>query len=202
MELVDDDVAEVLEQLEPLRVVRKDRGVEHVGVGDHHLARGPHHGSHVRGCVAVVRVRLEADVRRVRECPQLHELVGGEGLGGEEVEGAGRLVARDGREDGQVVAERLARCRRRNDDDVSPGRDRRVRGCLVRVERLDAATAQRADEARVQPVGPRRVTGRPGLDLAVSDDQPLERRIAQQRADGIVDVGRSGGQHRFLRWRF
>ena len=41
VQLVDDDVLQVLEQLEPLGVVGEDRRVEHVRVGDHHLARPP-----------------------------------------------------------------------------------------------------------------------------------------------------------------
>ena len=42
VQLVDDDVLQVLEQLEPLRVVRKDGGVEHVRVGDHDLPGRAH----------------------------------------------------------------------------------------------------------------------------------------------------------------
>jgi hypothetical protein len=38
MELVDDDELELLEQLEPLRVVGEDRGVEHVRVGHDDLS--------------------------------------------------------------------------------------------------------------------------------------------------------------------
>jgi regulator of RNase E activity RraA len=38
--LVDDDVAQVLEQRGPLGVVRQDALVEHVGVGHHHVAAG------------------------------------------------------------------------------------------------------------------------------------------------------------------
>ena len=35
MQLVDDDVAQILEQLGPARVVRQDAGVQHVGIGQH-----------------------------------------------------------------------------------------------------------------------------------------------------------------------
>ncbi len=38
MRLVDHDVAQLLEELKPLGVMRQDRRVEHVRVGDHHLA--------------------------------------------------------------------------------------------------------------------------------------------------------------------
>ena len=40
VQLVDDDVAQLFEQLEPLGVVGQDRRVEHVRVGDHDLAGG------------------------------------------------------------------------------------------------------------------------------------------------------------------
>jgi len=39
VQLVEDDDPQVLEQLHPPRVVGEDRGVEHVGVGEHHVAR-------------------------------------------------------------------------------------------------------------------------------------------------------------------
>jgi hypothetical protein len=55
VELVDDDVAELFEQLEPFRVVREDRGVEHVRVGHHHLARTPDGRPDGGGRVAVIR---------------------------------------------------------------------------------------------------------------------------------------------------
>ena len=66
VQLVDDDELQVLEELEPLRVVRKDRRVEHVRVGDDHLPGGAHDAADVRRRVAVVGVRLQADVGRAR----------------------------------------------------------------------------------------------------------------------------------------
>ena len=107
VELVDDDEAQVLEKLEPLRVVRKDRGVEHVRVGDDHLPRTADHAAHVGRCVAVVGVRLETDVGRIGEGPQLNQLVRGQGLGGKDVERPSCVVTGDGVEDRQVVAEGL-----------------------------------------------------------------------------------------------
>src|SRR5207248_4327923 len=86
VKLVDDDKAQVLEKLEPLRVVRKDRGVEHVRVGDDHLSCTADNAAHVGRCVAVVGVRLETDVGRIGEGPQLNQLVRGQGLGGKDVE--------------------------------------------------------------------------------------------------------------------
>ena len=66
VQLVDDDVLQVLEELEPLRVVGKDRRVEHVGVGDDDLAGGAHDAPDVGRRVAVVGVRLQRRCRRHR----------------------------------------------------------------------------------------------------------------------------------------
>ncbi len=174
VELVDDHVLEVLEQLEPLRVVRKDRRVEHVGVGDHDLPGRADHAPHVGGRVAVVGVRLEADLGGAGQRAQLHQLVRRQRLGGEQVERAGRLVLCHRVDDRQVVAERLARCRRRHHHHVLPRVDGLV-GCrLVRVERLDPAAAQRLDEPRVEPTRPRCVARRTRFELAVRGDQRRE----------------------------
>ena len=52
--LVDHHVAQLLEELEPLGVVRQDRRVEHVRVGQHDLAGGADRGAHGGRGVAVV----------------------------------------------------------------------------------------------------------------------------------------------------
>ena len=189
---------EVLEELEPLRVVRKDRRVEHVRVGDDHLPGRPHDAADVRRRIAVVGVRLQADVGRARQRAQLHELVRRQRLGGEEVERPGRVVLRDRVEDRQVVAERLARCGRRDDHDVLALRHRLVRRRLVRVERLDPASAQRVDDPPVDALRPRRMAWRPRLELAMRGDERGEQRVRQQHGDRLVGVARGRGQHRLL----
>ena len=201
VELVDDDVAQVLEQLEPLRVVRKDGRVEHVRVGDDHLPGGPDDGANVRRCVAVVRVRLQADVGGAGQGAQLDELIGGEGLGGEEVERAGGGVLRDRIEDREVVAERLARCGRRDDDDVPAHGHRLVRGRLVGVRRLDAAPAERISDAGIQAGRPRAVARRPWLQHPVRRDERRHVRAGEEGGDRLVGVARRCGQHRLLPWQ-
>ena len=196
VQLVDDDVLEVLEQLEPLRVVRKDRRVEHVRVGDDHLPGRADHAAHVGGRVAVVGVRLEADLGGAGQRAQLHQLVRRQRLGGEQVERASRLVLRHRVDDGQVVAERLARCGRRHHHDVLPRADGLV-GCrLVRVQRLDPAAPQRLDEPRVEPIRPGGVARRPRLELAVRGDQRRERRVGEEGGDRLIGIAQRGGQHR------
>ena len=198
VQLVDDDELQVLEQLEPLGVVRKDRRVEHVRVGDGHLARAAHHAADGGRRVAVVGVGLEGDIGRLGQRAQLHQLVGGQRLGGEEVQGAGGLVAGHRVDDGQVVAERLARCGGRDDADVAAGAHRLDGRGLVRVERLEAPTAQRVDQPRIEPVRPRRVAGRLRLHHAVRGDQPRDGRVAEERADRVVHGARAVEDHRCL----
>ena len=69
VQLVDDDDPDLLEQLEPLGVVGQDRGVEHVGVGDHDLAGGPDRRADGRRRVAVVGGRRDADAGRLGQSP-------------------------------------------------------------------------------------------------------------------------------------
>jgi hypothetical protein len=198
MQLVDDDEPQVLEELEPLRVVRKNRRMEHVRVRDHDLPGRAHDAADVRRRVAVVGVRLQADVGRLGERAQLHELVRGQRLRGEEVERPRRLVLRDRVEDWKVVAERLARCGRRHDDEVAPPRRRLVRGRLMRVERIDAAAAERVDDPPVHGLGPLRVSRGPRLELAVRGDERREQGICQEHGDRLVGIARGRGQHLLL----
>ena len=198
VQLVDDDVLQVLEQLEPLGVVREDRRVEHVRVGDDDLAGGAHDRADVRRRVPVVGVRLEADLGRIGQRAQLDQLVGGKRLGGEEVERAGGGVRGDGVEDRQVVAERLARCGRRDDDDVPAGARGRVGRGLVCVQRVDPTRTQGGHDPRVDRFRPRRVTRGPRLDLAVRGDERRQRRIGKEPGDRLVGTPWWRGQHRLL----
>ena len=68
VQLVDHDVAEVLEQLHPLRVVRQDALVEHVGVRDHDVRPRPDRLARVLRRVAVVRERPDVGARSTRSC--------------------------------------------------------------------------------------------------------------------------------------
>jgi len=95
VELVEHDVAQVLEELHPLRVMRKDPGVEHVRVRDDDVTGAADRGAHRGRRVAVVRVGLEVDVDVLREPLELRELVLSERLRGEDVERARRRVLGD-----------------------------------------------------------------------------------------------------------
>jgi len=149
MKLVDDYVAEVLEQLHPLRVVGQDAGVEHVRIRDHDVPRRADDPPDVAGGVAVVGVRLDVHIQRFHQPVQLRYLVLRERLGREQVEGAGLRLLQDRVQDGDVVTEGLARGSWRDDHHISASLDVRQRLRLVGVEGLNAPISQHGDQPRV-----------------------------------------------------
>ena len=161
VKLVDHDVAEVLEEVQPLRVVREDPGVQHVGVGQDQVRPRPHRAPRVRRRVAVVGEHPE-----FRQAPgegfQLRELVLGERLGGKEVEHAGVGRSEERLEHREVVAEGLPRGGRGDHDHVLALVDELPAPRLVRVELLDAARPERVGESPIERRGKRRGHGRTG----------------------------------------
>ncbi len=108
MELVDDDDAELLEQLEPLGVMRQDRRVEHVRVGHDHLPGGPDRRPDRSRRVTVVGRGRDRQARGRGKLAELGHLVLSERLGREQEQGPCRRVLGDRLEDRQGVAQRLA----------------------------------------------------------------------------------------------
>ena len=101
VQLVDDDVAELLEQLEPLGVVGQDRRVEHVRVGDHDLAGRPDRRADRRRRVAVVGRGRDRQPGRRRQLAELGHLVLAERLGREQEQRPRGRVVGDGLQDRQ-----------------------------------------------------------------------------------------------------
>ena len=152
VELVDDDVLEVREELLPLRVVGEDPGVEHVGVRDDDVALPADRLPGVVGGVPVVGVGLDVGLHLADQAVDLVHLVLGEGLGREEVEGAGLRLFEDLLEDREVVAEGLAARRRGDEDDALPLPDQIHGLCLVAVELTDAAGREDLPQGGVDPL--------------------------------------------------
>ena len=168
VQLVDDDVAEVLEELRPARMVRQDARVHHVGIAQHEVRARADRAPRILRRVAVVGedadllARLPGD--RLAQALQLGELILRQRLGRKEIQRAARRILQDRVQDRRVVAERLARRGRRDDHDVAAG-ERVVDGLgLVRVELLDAARRQRGAQARIDRARERRVFGCRGLE--------------------------------------
>ena len=108
VQLVEHDVAEVLEQSRPAGVMRQNSGVQHVRVGQDDMALLADGLARVRGRVAVVGEHAEAVPQALREVVQFCELVLCQRLGGKQVEGARVGVFEHGVEHWQVVANRFA----------------------------------------------------------------------------------------------
>ena len=106
--LVDHHVAQLLEQLEPLRVMRQDRRMEHVRVGHHHLPGGSDQRPDGYRRVAVINAGVDVDIGCAGQLAEGCQLVLAERLGREQVEGAGSRILGQRLQHGQVVAEGLA----------------------------------------------------------------------------------------------
>ena len=195
VQLVDDDVAQLLEQLEPLGVVRQDRRVEHVRVGHHHLAGRPD-GRPDRGRrVAVVRRRRDRQAGGRRELAELGHLVLSERLGREQEQGPRRRIVGDGLQDRQRVAQGFARRGRGDDDHVLAAMGDLDRRRLVGVRPGDPAPAEAVDDARIQPAGEvREVRGTCRQD-GVVDHAPGDRRLGEQVGQDGLGLGGGVGAH-------
>ena len=80
VDFVDDDVAQVLKELDPLGVVRQDAGVEHVRVGEHDVPGQAHGVARVHRRIPVVGEGLDLHAHVRDERVDLRELVRGPGL--------------------------------------------------------------------------------------------------------------------------
>ena len=196
VQLVDHDQLELLEQLEPLRVVRQDRRMEHVRVGHDDLPGRSHGRPDRRRRVAVVRRGDDRQLGRGCQLTELGDLVLAEGLGREEEQCPGRRVLGDGLQGWQRVAQRLARRSGRHDHDVLAGMDRLDRLGLVGVEAFDAPRREALDDAAVQPwrhVGVGRLAG---WDDLVVDHAARERWLVEEAREDGRWVGGGVGAHR------
>ena len=84
--LVDDDVAQVLEELRPFRVMRQHALMQHVGVADDDVAVQPYRLARIAGGVAVEGERAQAEIASAVEFEQLRHLVLGERLGRKQIQ--------------------------------------------------------------------------------------------------------------------
>ena len=170
--LVDDDVAEVREDVSPAVVVREDADVEHVRVREDDVRPLADLPAPLARRVAVVDRGPEPLQPELRERARL---ILRERLRRVEVERACLRLARDRVEDGQVERERLPRRGAGRDDDVLAA----LRGLpglgLVSVERRDAGRDERGRDARVEVVRQRlELRLARGLDTRVRDLLALE----------------------------
>ena len=191
VDFVHDDELQPAEERPPRRVVGQDAGVEHVGVGDEDAAGGAHGRALAARRVAVVGVDGHGQPGGGDERGRLRLLVVGQGLGREEVEGAGVGLLQQPLQHRQGVGQRLAAGCGRADDDVlaAPG-GFDGRG-LVAVERRHAPPAQRRGDAWVEPLRQRSRARRPRRNALPGDDVGDE--VAVE-----AEVVEDGGEHGYL----
>ncbi len=173
VQLVEHHVTQIFKQASPTGVMRKDAGVQHVRIGKNDMAFFADGLASVAGRIAVIRKHAKAILEALVQVVKFGELILRQGLGGEQVKGAGVSVSKNGVEYREVVAQRLARGGRRDDDDVLPGMDGFCGGRLVRVKLADAFRVVSCAKVRAEPsrkIGPLRfasgVVADGGKDLA------------------------------------
>jgi hypothetical protein len=154
VQLVHDDDAELLEELEPLGVMGEDRGVEHVRVGHDDLPRLADRRADGRRRVAVVRGRRHVQPGGPGEGGQLRHLVLPERLRGEQAQRPCRGILGDRLEDRDGEGEALAGRRGGHDDNVLPGVHRLDRVGLMAVRPLDPARGEAGPETGIKPGRP------------------------------------------------
>ena len=128
---------------------------------------------------------------------QLGDLVLAERLGGEEVQGPRRGIVGQGLERGHEVAQRLARGRRRDDDDVlavSDGLDRLGLVAVERARRRALARPARRRGSSHSGIGTKSAA-RAGM-WAWWTTPPRERWLGQQPVQDRLDAGRLVVAHR------
>ena len=118
--------------------MRQDAGVEHVGIGEDDAGALADGAPGVLRSVAIVSEGAEVGPHVFDEAVEFLELIFGERLGGEKVQGAGAGAGGEVVEDGKVVAERFAAGGGGDDDDVFTGVKVGVGVGLVGVGPFDA----------------------------------------------------------------
>ena len=173
VQLVDHHVTQLLEELRPLGMVGEDPLVQHVGVGDDHVAARAHGLARVARRVPVEGEGAHAEPAGPTQLGQLGDLILGEGLGGEQVQSL-RALGEGGVQGREVVAEGLARSGGCDDHRVVAGPHVVPRLALVTVEPTDATLPQGRCKAWLQLRRQVRVTpGCFGLHLLARDSGPV-----------------------------
>lgn len=148
--LVDQDVAQPAQEGRPASVVGEQPGVEHVGVGEHHIGVAPDPGSHPRFRVPVEAGGHQTGQPEVDEGP---ELVVGQSLGRVQAQGTGRwpealVGVEEGLGDGELVAQGLPRGRPRGHHHRGASSGQLEGHGLVRPQRPGQQGRQRRSQRR------------------------------------------------------
>src|SRR5689334_14195020 len=134
MQLVENDIAQILKEPRPARVVREDARMQHVRIGQYHMAFFADGLARVSGRISIVGEYTKAMIEPLIQVIEFGELVLCKRLCGKKVERARVGVFQNRVQHGKVVAECFSgSCGRDNHGILSGMRYLRRRG-LVRVE--------------------------------------------------------------------
>jgi hypothetical protein len=197
MQLVDDDIPQILEELGPTRVMRKDARMHHVGIAEDEVRTRADRPPGVLRRIAVVREHADLGGRplleRFAHRLQFSELILGERLRREEVQRPARGILENRVKNRSVVAERLAGRRRRGHDDVSAPERMLDRGRLVCVWRRDPTRGQGLAEPAVERLWKRGVLsgdcGQPadGRHVQIGRVRPIRSPAGHEPFEGGIE---------------
>ena len=98
MDFIDDDILEIFKQLDPLGVVGQDVSVQHIRIGDHDMPGLADGLARSTLRVTIIGISLDVNPERLNHFIQTAYLIGGQCLGGKQVQRAGVLVFQNGRD--------------------------------------------------------------------------------------------------------
>ena len=120
VQLINDEVAQILEAFRPPGVVRQNPAVQHVGIGQHDIGALANRLARVLRRVAVVGEGADVGAHGIDGGLELVKLILGQRLGRKQVHGSRIRIPQQPVQHRQVVAKRLAARGRSDNHDISP----------------------------------------------------------------------------------
>ena len=198
VQLVDDDVAEILQRARPARVMRQHPGVQHVGVREDDARPLASRTARVARRISVVDHGAGVRTGRAHELSQPGLLIPGQRLRRVEVDGSRVSAFGQRLEDRDVKAETLAARRRRGDHDMTAGQRGLDGARLVGIEAADTAPLERPADSRVEPGGQAAVGAVAPRERLIRTKTRLYVRAGQPPAKDCLDpdlLAPGGGRH-------
>ena len=135
-------------------MMRKNAGVQHIRIGDHHVAPRTHRPASVGRGVAIISEDSQIGAHLLIHLHEFGQLILRQSLGGKHVESARGPVFQNTLQNRQIVAECFARSGRCDDHRISPGQSRFHGLRLMAIETIDSALPKGVDDPTVQPRRP------------------------------------------------
>ena len=129
-------------------MVRQYPLMQHIRIGNHHMPRLADRRARGGRRIPVVGIGLHRRIHFLDQRIQLRSLVAGQRLRGKQIQRAGGFILQYRIQHGDIVAQRLARSRGRDNHQVASGHGGFDRLRLMDVGTVDAALPQRVHDAR------------------------------------------------------